>query len=64
MDIENPMVLPFHEKEPQVVANCENCESPIHEDDCLYRVDGWNFCGPNCLFIYYGVEELEGWEIK
>lgn len=64
MEVENPKVLPFKQREPQAVAECGECGSSLLEDELFLYWDGLYFCDDDCLMDHLEVEVIEGWELK
>lgn len=62
-EVENPMIN-FKESEPEVVAYCCQCNEPLTEQDEFLDFQGEYACDEDCLFKYYDIKTVEGWEIK
>jgi hypothetical protein len=58
-EVENPMVN-YKEKEPRVVAQCEECYEDLTDQDTFLRFDGVYFCDYDCIHDYLGIIETEG----
>lgn len=61
-EVENP-IINFKEVEPKVVAYCCECNQEFTQDDTFLDFDGEYLCDVDCLTRYYGIKEVEGWEI-
>lgn len=62
MYIENPMTN-WKEDEPKIVTYCCECNQGLTEQDEFLSVDGDHICDNDCLYAYYNITHVVGWEV-
>jgi hypothetical protein len=61
-EVENPMIN-YKETEPKTVGWCCNCNQELTEQDTFLDFQGEYLCDEDCLFKYYDIRVVGGWEI-
>ena len=49
--------------EEKPITYCEGCGEAIYSADTVYTAENEVFCCTDCLYSYFGIEEVAGYDL-